>query len=181
VEIMADFNMGPFKPNPKGKYDPSAKYKYFDSVEFDGGWYLNINRDEVDGISCIGILPEGQAESELYWMCLCRRGNDGKSPDAYLPFITIDETGIWDYSLSDKAIVPKELDTKLTINNAYDGCCGIIVTDNANLELPDNSDCSIDFGYIDAGANQYYMYTFICMPYGEELKFLWNRTVMNNG
>lgn len=177
---MSDFNMGPYKPNPCGEYNPNRKYKYFDLVEYDGGSFLNINRDEVDGTSCIGILPEGQAESKIYWMCMCRRGKDGKNASSYLPFGTVDHTGIWDYSKTDKIIVPKGLTTKLSIENAYDGCCGIIVTENPSLQLPDNSDYSIDFNYVSAGPNQYYMYTFVCMNSGNKLKFLWNRTVMNN-
>lgn len=178
---MSDWNMGPFKPNPRGKFSPNAKYRYFDLVYYDGGGYLNINRDLVDGISCTGILPEGQAESDIYWMCVCARGEAGKNADSYLPFITIDHTGVWDFEKSDKVIVPSNLNSKLVIENAYDGCCGLIITDNKSLELPSNSDYSVDFNYVEISGNQYYMYTFVCMNYAGNLKFLWNRTVMNLG
>ena len=61
----------------------------------------------------------------------------------------------------------------------YDGCCGVIIT-KKNLELPSNSDYSIDYNFITVGTNQYYMYTFI---YGKNIitntnKYIWNRTVI---
>lgn len=178
---MSDYNMGPYKPNEKGDYDPSKNYRYFDTVEFDGSWYLCIYKDDVDGTSCVGILPEGQAESPLYWRRIVSRGRDGLTPEVYKGFKTVDHTGVWDFNQTDKIIFPRSLLAPLTIENAYDGCCGIIITENQNIALPQNSDYSVDFNYIKIKDNQYYMYTFVCIPYGEGIKFLWNRTVMNHG
>jgi hypothetical protein len=176
---MSDWNMGPFKPNPRHAFDPSEHYKYFDLVRYKGGGYLNINEDLVDGISCTGILPTGQEESESYWMCICEPGATGSNAEAYLPFVVLEDGDPWDFALTDKIVVPSDYGVQLVIDNVYDGCCGMIVTENKNLQLPDNSDRSVDFNYVNITDNQYYVYTFVCMNYGGELKFLWNRTVMN--
>ena len=176
-----EYNMGPFKPNIKGDFDAVKNYEYFDMVYFNGSSYLNINRDLVDGVSCTGVLPEGQAESELYWQCIAHKGDRGDNAIPYLPFIEIGSDGSWNFNLSDKAYLNNNIATSIDIQNIYDGACGILVTDRDNFALPANSDTSLDFNYVRALNNQYYIYSFICISYGNNLKLLWNRTVMNRG
>ena len=177
-----EYNMGPFKPNKKGKFDPTENYKYFDMVLYNGSSYLNINRDLLYGVTCIGILPVGEAESELYWQCIAEKGEKGDAATSYLPFIEIDTDGVWDFNLSDKAYLNNNITSSIDILNVYSGACGILISDRDNFSLPSNSDYSLDYNYVRAMNNQYYMYSFVCMPNGENnLKFLWNRTVMNRG
>lgn len=171
---MSEYNMGPFKPNEKGEFNPETRYKYFDMVSYNGSSFLNINRDPVDGDSCIGIIPEGDERSEEYWFCIAHKGDTGRI-EQYKPFITI-TNGIWDFSLSDKCIVPTEIG-ELRVDNTYDGCCGIMITDHPALKILNNSDYSIDFDYVKALSGQYYMYSFVCM----NEKLIWNRTVIRHG
>ena len=103
---------------------------------------------------------------------------DDIGDNIYDGFLSV-TNGVWDYSKSDKIIIPDNGESTITINNVYNGCCGMICT-TKNLALPSNSDKSIDFNYINAGTNQYYMYTFV---YGTNVitntnKYIWNRTVI---
>lgn len=181
---MSEYNLGPFRINPKGEFDPDEYYRYLDAVTYNGGSYLCINYDTIDGISCRGILPEGQPQSETYWMCLAKKGDkgdDGKSPEIYDSFLTLEDNN-WDYSVSDKIIIPIDMvfDAALNIENVYDGCCGVIISKNENIVFPENSDYSIDFNYIEKTSNsQYYMYTFIYGKISSSYKFIWNRTIIN--
>ena len=178
---MADYNMGPYKPNFKDKFDPAKPYKFFDVVNYDGSSYICIAKDTIDGISCIGILPTGQEESSTYWMLYASKGDTGEAAQAYLGFKKVDADGIWDFSETDKVIVPADLAVRLSIKNAYDGCCGILITSNPSLSLPENSDYSIDFNYVTILSNQYYMYTFVCVDFNGGARFIWNRTVISRG
>ena len=171
---MSEYNMGPFKPNPRGIFDPNARYKYFDLVNYEGSSYLNINKDLVDGDSCIGVLPTGMENSEQYWMLNASKGDPGKL-DHYQSFITVAD-GIWDFNISDKCIVHPDV-AELKVINYYDGCCGIMITDHPALKIINKSDYSIDFDYANILGGQYYMYTFVCL----NDKLIWNRTVIANG
>ena len=174
---MSDFNMGPYKPNPKGEYKNDAYYKYFDLVKYNGGSYLNIYRDP-EGYPTIGILPEGQAESEEHWYCVAEKGDKGDTILTQSEFITIGDDGIWDISISDKAIVPASV-SGLNIQNAYSGCCGMFIVYSDDLILPGDSDYSLDFDYARILNNQYYLYTFVCVGTDNTLRFIFNRTVIN--
>lgn len=175
---MAEYNMGPFKPNPKGVFKPNTKYRYFDLVEYNGGSYLNINKDDVDGTSSIGVLPYGQAESELYWMCMSKPGKDATVAKEYSPFVVIEDDGIWDYSVTDKVIVPFTV-KELKIKGLYSGCVGMVISVSNSFKLPQNSDTSLDYNFVTAGNKQYYMYTFTCVDMNNTLRLIWNRTVIN--
>ena len=171
---MSEYNMGPFKPNPRGEFDSNKRYKYFDLVSYEGSSYLNINKDLIDGDSCTGILPTGMENSKDYWMLNAAKGDKGVV-DRYLPFITI-TNGEWDFNKSDKCIVHSDV-SEIKVINYYDGCCGIMITDNPSLTIVNNSDYSIDFDYATIYGAQYYMYTFVCMID----KLIWNRTVIRHG
>ena len=176
---MADFNLGAFRINPKKAFDPAASYRFLDMVSYDGGAYVCCNEDTIDGDACIGILPAGQPNSELYWMCIASKGETGAAASWYPPFITVNDNR-WEYSQSDKIIIPENAPTgTLEIIDAYDGCCGLIITRKKDLTLPANSDYSVDFDYVTAGTNQYYMYTFVYVPLDTGNRFVWNRTVIN--
>lgn len=175
---MPDYNLGPFRIRSRGEFVSSDRYKFLDIVTYNGGSYICINMDTIDDIGVTGVLPEGQTNSSLYWQCLAHKGDTGES-GKYDGFIKV-TSGAWDYSESDKIIIPDSASLNtITINNVYNGCCGIIVT-KKNLTLPTNSDYSIDFNYITATTNQYYMYTFV---YGTNIitnsnRYIWNRTVI---
>ena len=114
----------------------------------------------------------------MYWQCIGSKGDKGDRGDAYIGFIEVLD-GEWDYTESDKIVIPELGSDTLEINNVYDGCCGLILT-TKELELPANSEYSIDFNYVNRNATQYYMYTFVygsCIS--ENKKFIWNRTVIN--
>lgn len=175
---MAEYNLGPFRIRPRGEFNPSENYRFLDLVTYNGGSFVCINMDTVDGTAAVGILPEGESKSQLYWQCIAHKGDKGDI-GGYQNFIKI-EDGIWDYSESDKIIIPDECTINtLDITNVYNGCCGIVLT-NKDLELPVNSEFSIDYNYATCNANQYYIYTFIYGSYiTENNKFIWNRTVVN--
>jgi len=178
---MSNYNMGRFRPVPKGEFDPFERYEFLDFVYYDGSSYICINEDLVDGVSCTGVLPVGQDESENYWQIYAAKGSKGDKVSAYTNFIEVGADGIWDFNESDKCILSVDA-ASLTIENAYDGCCGIIITENKDFTLPSNSEFALDFGYMAAYSNQYYMYTFVCVPTEQDtLKFIWNRTVINHG
>jgi hypothetical protein len=175
---MADFNLGMFRPKPRGVFNSTTSYRYLDLVSYNGSGYICCNEDTIDGIACIGVLPEGQSNSELYWMCIASKGDEGAAASSYPSFITVLDN-LWNYEKSDKIIVPENAeDGTLDITNVYDGCCGIIIS-KKDLSLPGNSDYSVDFNYVTAGTNQYYMYSFIYADLDTGSKFIWNRTVIN--
>lgn len=175
---MSEYNLGPFRIRPRGEFNSSSNYRFLDLVTYNGSSFICINYDTIDGIGVVGVSPEGQTSSSLYWQCIAHKGEKGDTGDQYSNYISI-TNGIWDYSQTDKIIIPDEgLDT-LTINNIYDGCCGVIIT-KKDLTLPTNSDYSIDYNFITVDVNQYYMYTFI---YGKNIitnnnRYIWNRTVI---
>ena len=172
---MADYNLGPFRIRPRGEFDPSEAYRFLDLVSYNGSSYVCINNDTIDGVSVTGVLPAGQDSSELYWQLIASKGDKGSG---YQEYLTV-TNGVWDFSKSDKIIIPDSAEDTLTITNIYSGCCGLILT-TKELELPVNSDYSIDFWYVSCGTNQYYMYTFVYGGYGTHRDtFVWNRTVVN--
>lgn len=172
-------NLGPFRIRPRGEFSSEAKYRFLDLVSYEGGSYLLINYDTIDGTAAIGILPEGAHDSDAYWQCIAKRGEPGLIEVEYLPIGNL-EDGIWDFDVTDKIYIEESFVDVLDITNVYDGCCGAILTKNSNLKLPVNSDYSIDFNYINiVNANQYYLYTFIYADMGAGSRFIWNRTVIN--
>ena len=187
-----EINLGAFRINPRGEFDPNQQYEFLDAVTYNGSSYLCINNDIIDGVSNIGILPEGEQKSELYYMLLAHKGDQGDIAPHYESFITLEDR-IWDYSKSDKIIIPEDMvfdeenNIRLIINNVYDGCCGMILTENKNVVLPTNSDYSADFDYMDLDNSvnnrkgQYYMYSFVCRQIGvNKFVLIWHRTVINN-
>lgn len=175
---MTEYNMGPYRIRPCNEFDPTKSYRYLDLVTYDGGSYLCCNMDTIDGIAVTGVLPTGQPQSKLYWQCIGSRGEKGETGNGYKEFISI-TNGVWDFSKSDKIIIPDNGSDTLLISNVSNGCCGVILT-SKELTLPTNSEYSIDFNYVTCGTNQYYMYTFIYGAYdGSNNKFIWNRTVIN--
>ena len=178
---MADFNLGVYRPRPMGAFDPTENYRYLDIVTYDGASYININLDTIDGVSCIGVLPTGQAESEAYWQCIAEKGDKGDTADFYTPYIQI-TNGTWNYSDGDKAYVPEECTSIISIINPYDGCCGVIISKN-ELSLPSNSLYSADFNYAPTKtSDDYYFYTFTYTDIGSgSYMFMWHRSVMNHG
>lgn len=178
---MADFNLGPFRLNPCGEFDPSRQYRFTDTVTYNGSSYFCINYDTIDGVGCIGVLPEGSKESEVYWQYLAKKGDKGDIADKYASFLRLTSSN-WDYNESDKVIIPKNSGiNSVVISNVYDGCVGMIITDNADLKLPENSDYSYDFYFVDANVTQYYVYTFIYSSslFNDKAKFIWHRSVID--
>ena len=172
-------NLGPYRLRPRGEFDPKASYRFLDWVTYQGSSYACINYDTIDGTACIGVLPEGGSNSELYWQCLAKRGEPGLIEVEYLPIGNL-EDGVWDFDITDKIYVEESFVDTLKIINVYNGCCGAILTKNTNLLLPTNSDYSIDFNYVTiTNPNQYYLYTFIYADMGAGSRFIWNRTVIN--
>ena len=178
---MADYKLGPYRLRPRGEFDPDAFYKYLDVVSYNGSSYVVKNDDLIDNIAVMGVLPEGQDNSEVYWALLASKGEPGATGEAaetYKPFMEV-INGDWDFNITDKITIPAVGATSITIRNAYDGCIGVIVTDK-ELSLPAGSDFSIDFDYVSRRTNQYYIYTFIYgNPDGANARFIWNRTVVN--
>lgn len=180
---MADKNLGAFRLNPTGKFNPEKQYSFLDMVEYEGSSYVCINDDIIDGVSNIGILPVGQEKSPLYYHLVASKGEKGDIANKYDGFIKL-ESNTWDYSISDKVLIPADTtidnNNPLIIDNVYDGCCGLIVS-NINLALPENSDYSIDFNYLDITSDtEYYLYSFICRQIHEtKFRFIWNRTLIN--
>ena len=168
-------NLGPFRLNPRGEYDTATQYEVLDLVTYKGSSYVCINNDIIDGVSNIGIPPEGHERSETYYQVIALRGDKGERAEKYDGFLKLSD-GKWDYALSDKVIIKATDAVTLEISNVYDGCCGMILTDNPSLTLPARSETSVNFGYIMASSsNCYYMYTFVY--YGDETsgKFVWNK------
>ena len=172
-------NLGPFRVRPRGKFSSEALYRYLDLVSYDGGSYICINYDTIDGTACVGVLPTGAHNSEAYWQCIAERGEPGLIEVEYLPIGNLDDY-VWDFDITDKIYVEENFSKTLNITNVYDGCCGAILTKNTNLLLPVNSDYAVDFNYITINnANQYYLYTFIYANIGAGSRFIWKRTVIN--
>lgn len=177
---MAEYDLGPYRVRPRGEFNNSITYHYLDLVTYNGGSYICCNLDNIDHGSVIGVKPTGDTvvDSTMYWQCIGSKGDKGDKGDTYAGFIEVND-GIWDYSISDKIIIPKDCNNELTINGVYNGCCGLILTPE-DLVLPLNSECSIDFNYVTPNATQYYMYTFVYVSYNSNNnKFIWNRTVIN--
>lgn len=172
---MADFNLGPFRIRPRGVFNANNSYRFLDLVFYNGGSYILINQNAIDGNEISGILPAGSTNSEDYWQCIVERGEKGDTADQYPAFITVTD-GNWDFSETDKIIIPEGANTILNITNIYNGCCGLILS-TEELTLPENSDRSIDFYYVEVRANQYYMYTFVYGGIVDD-RFIWNRTVI---
>ncbi len=176
---MADYNMGPFRLKGRGEFRSNRAYHFMDAVTFNGSSYWCTNYDTNDGDGVIGILPEGQEESEKYWQLLAHKGEVSESVIAYQPFITVDD-GDWNYLDSDKIFIPDEPENdNLEIRNAYDGACGMIITRCMTLILPYNSFKCIDFDYIDRlQPSQFYVYTFVYCKLDGSYKFVWHRSVV---
>ena len=176
-----DYNMGPFSLFPRGEYDSIIRYNYLDVVTYNGSSFMFIYEDTESDL-CIGVPPEGDASSELYWQVMASKGDIGPAADTYKGFLSITD-GIWDYDNTDKIIIPGNASVStLSISNVYDGCCGMVLSP-LDLTLPSNSQYTFDYNYITRiTPNQYYMYTFVyygTTPLGNN-KFIWNRTVVNN-
>ena len=175
---MSEYNLGPYRMRFQGEYDPMKNYIYMDVVTYDGGSYICINLDTIDGVSCIGILPEGEANSELYWQVIAKRGSKGQAADVYTPY-SIVTNGKWDFSITDKIFIPYEATNTLEITNVYDGCCGIIIT-KKDLTLPANSMKSINYNFIELLlSTDYYFYTFTYSNLGgRDYEYIWHRSVI---
>lgn len=178
---MGTTNLGRFRINPKGEWDSTKQYEFLDAVSYLGSSYVCINNDTEDRYN-VGIPPVGNTASGKYYMLLAEKGDKGDT-GTYDSFITVEDNK-WDYSLSDKIIIPEDApndkDNPLIIENLYDGCCGVIVS-KKDLFLPTYSDYSIDFDYLSIRYDtEYYLYSFICMDMGSGLmKPIWNRTIIN--
>ena len=178
---MSDINLGPFRINPRGEIQPNAQYSFLDLVSYKGSTYLNINNEKIDGVASIGVLPT-EYKASKYYMMIAAKGDQGENSLQYHPWIYL-SASTWDYSQSDKIVLTTNYDenTRLNIINAYDGCCGMIKT-NKELLLPTNSDYSIDFYCCKvSNTKEYYIYSFTCIQDGTDLKYIWNRSVYNNG
>ena len=46
---MAEYNLGPFRIRPMGIFDSSKSYRFLDLVAYNGGSYVCINMDTIDG------------------------------------------------------------------------------------------------------------------------------------
>ena len=177
---MAEFNLGPFRIKARGKFNSETAYKFLDMVTYNGGSYININYDTIDGISCVGVLPDGDDNSKNYWQCIASKGDKGDIADQYQPFAEVSD-GAWDYTVSDKITIPLSAPDRLDITNVYDGCCGIILT-KKDLTLPINSLYSVDYNYINTTDDDYYFYTFVYTNIGSDsFMFVWHRSVVNRG
>ena len=44
---MADYNLGPYRPRPRGVFSSIEMYRYLDIVEYNGSSYININYDKI--------------------------------------------------------------------------------------------------------------------------------------
>lgn len=183
---MAEHNLGPIRINHTGPYSNTKEYKYLDAVEYNGSSYVAINLDYITK-TFSGHAPDFEnnaEEASLYWAVEALRGKEGPRADKYDSFITLSATDtdiVWDYDESDKVIIPTDMDftnKRLSIDNVYDGCCGMIITRNKNVVLPENSDYALDFDYMNVGVKQYYMYTFVYCKIMSTYRFVWNRTVI---
>jgi len=178
---MADYNLGPYRPRPMGEFDGTVNYRYLDIVRFNGATYINIFLDDIDGTACIGILPTGQENSEVYWMCIAEKGDKGDTGDVYTPYVEV-KNGVWDFSKGDKCFIPDNSPggDGIVIDNVYDGCCGMIIT-KYDLVIPNNSLKSLDYKFCGLRKpTDYYFYTFTYAKMGENNFYIWHRTVITN-
>lgn len=170
---MSDYNMGPYRVNPKGEFKNTRKYKFLDLVSYNGSSYINIYKEGETQ----NILPIGEAASYEHWALSAEKGDQGERSETYDEFKSISD-GVWDYLETDKIFIPSDGSDVLEISNTYNGCCGLIVSP-LDLILPTNSDRAIDFNFVVANSIQYYLYTFTCVDYGTGLRFIWNRKVID--
>lgn len=178
---MSETNLGAFRINPRGELNPNAKYKFLDAITYDGSSYLSINNDIIDGTAVVSKLPT-DVDANEYFQVLARKGDKGDIADRYCGVMILNNT-TWDYSQSDKVSIGTSYDISqpLVINNAYDGCIGMIFT-NKDITLPNNSYKSIDYNYITLlSTSDLYAYSFICRNVNGTLKYYWNRSVYLNG
>ena len=183
---MAEHNLGPIRINHTGPYSDTKEYKFMDAVEYNCSSDVAINLEYITK-SFSGHIPDfetNEEDAKMYWAIEALRGEKGPMADKYDSFITLESTDtdiVWDYNKSDKIIIPTDMDftnKRLTIDNVYDGCCGMIITRNRNVILPENSDYALDFDYMNVGVKQYYMYTFVYCKIMSTYRFVWNRTVI---
>jgi len=178
--MAQDINLGKYRVRPCGDFSPTKSYEYLDLVSYEGGSYICINYDTIDGTACIGVLPEGSQNSEEYWQCIAEKGDPGLLEAEYLPIGQLDDVGVWDFSITDKVYIAADFTKTLTISNVREGDCGAILTRNRDLKLPVNSDYAADFYCMGiTNSNQYYMYTFIYANMGAGNRFIWKRSVIN--
>ena len=182
-----DINLGKYRLNPRGEYNNEETYYYLDFVEYKGSTYYvkYLDPETKMEVPVSKILPVGEDNSETYWGLLSSKGEVGPKAEEYDGFITLKNT-TWNYkdlnpnnTYSDKIIVPDDMtfSSALVIKGVYDGCCGLMLSKNKNIKLPENSMYSNDFNYIDINDNQYYLYTFV---YSASIdKFIWNRSVID--
>lgn len=179
---MADWNMGPYRPNPLGDYNSATNYRYLDIVTYNGASYINCNLDTIDGVSCIGIAPSGMPQSTNYWQCIANKGDKGDIADRYLPYITVSD-GRWHYSDGDKIYIPNTtgVPNTIVIDGLYDGCCGIMLS-KKDITLPANSYKSADYNYVSLiHDDDYYFYTFTYANIGSGSHiFIWHRSVVRH-
>lgn len=178
-------NLGPYRLNPTGKFNPEKQYRFLDMLEYNGSSYVCINDDIIDGVSNIGVLPVGEEKSEIYFQLIASCGAEGPRAEKYDGFVKLtNESPVWDYNVTDKIIIGHLYDssTPIEIINAYDGCCGMIITNNYNLILPENSHYSINFNLAaDYWPDHYFMYTFVAVAFTDaidSLQFIWNRNTI---
>lgn len=175
-----DYNLGPYRPEPKGEFNPEEEYYYLDIVSYNQCAYINCNLNNVRGVSCIGVPPTGHTLSSTNWMQISWPGPQGERPDIYQAYGYV-TNGIWDFSTTDKIFIP---DTGLTdtieIQNVYDGACGAIIT-HKELILPSNSMKSSDYNFVEiTSADEYYFYTFSYCGLGtDEYYFIWHRSIVS--
>lgn len=175
---MSDHNLGPYRIRPCGEYDGATTYHYLDLVKYEGSTYLCITM--TDDETCSGILPVGSPQSESYWVEIGSKGDKGDTASLYSGFSILDST-YWDYSISDKVVIPMEVDVTdpLDIENTYNGCCGMIITPHDLNFLYGRDMFSTDFNYVKvSGVNELYCYTFIAVPIDDRIKLIWHRSVI---
>ena len=175
---MSDHNLGPYRIRPRGEYNGTTTYHYLDLVKYEGSTYLCISMDP--DYSCTSVLPKGEPSSEFYWVEIGSKGDKGDTATTYSSFVTLDSMH-WDYSISDKVIIPMEVKTNspLDIDNIYNGCCGMIITPHELSFHVGGNMFSTDFNYVKVSdVNELYCYTFIAVPFGDDLKLIWHRSVI---
>lgn len=69
-----DYNLGRFRLNPRGKFDPEVRYDFLDLVYYRGSSYVCVNEQ-----GCYGIIPDSTENSFVYWQCNASKGLDGAS------------------------------------------------------------------------------------------------------
>ena len=59
-----DYNLGRFRLNPRGKFNPEVRYDFLDLVYYKGSSYICVNEQ-----GCYGIIPDSTENSFVYWQC----------------------------------------------------------------------------------------------------------------